>query len=320
MKLNKVLISILLVAIVVAMAAFLWPYLGVSKVQDNNRAEQLKKDISLFIAGDVMFDRGIRFYAAQNGGNDFIFQKVSDFLKQHDLNMVNLEGPITDNQSLSSGSKVGSANNYVFTFDPSWAKTLAQHNISLVGIANNHILNFEEKGVQSTTKYLSEAGVDYFGEPNGKRSAIKEIRGVKIGFVAYNEFLLADYNQEKNEAVAEIKKVKKEADIVIVFCHWGIEYQKTATPAQQQFAREFIDAGADAVIGSHPHVIEPMEEYKGKRIYYSLGNFIFDQYFDENVRKGMGVIITINPATKELQFEEKHFYLDKNGQTSLLAD
>ena len=79
----------------------------------------------------------------------------------------------------------------------------------------------------------------------------------------------------------------------------------------------FIDAGADLIIGSHPHVIEPAEVYNGKRIYYSLGNFIFDQYFNENVRNGLGVMVRIDKQTKQLEFLEKHFYLAGNGQTLL---
>jgi len=262
-----------------------------------------------------MFDRGIRYYAQKNGGNDFIFDKISPTLLSNDLVVANLEGPITDNKSISVGTAVGSADNYFFTFDPSVAKTLFENNMRLVDLGNNHILNFGQAGLDSTEKYLSEAGVDYFGSRAPLKSKIENIHGVNIAFVSYNEFSDDSAEDEQNTTVEEIKKAKASADIVIVFCHWGVEYALNPTDGQKELAHQFIDEGADLVIGSHPHVIEPMEIYNGKRIYYSLGNFIFDQYFDENVRNGLGVEVKVDKITKELSFSEKYFYLDSNGQT-----
>jgi poly-gamma-glutamate synthesis protein (capsule biosynthesis protein) len=191
------------------------------------------------------------------------------------------------------------------------AITIFQKNIRLVDLGNNHILNFGEKGLQETQKFLDEANVNYFGVPDGKRGAIENINGIKIGFIAYNQF--AEDNPE--DVIAEIRKMKLETDLVVVFCHWGNEYQLKQADSQKELGHQFIDAGADLIIGSHPHVIQPMEEYNGKRIYYSLGNFIFDQYFDENVRNSMGVEVKINKSTKKLEFSEKKFYLQSGGQT-----
>jgi poly-gamma-glutamate synthesis protein (capsule biosynthesis protein) len=275
-----------------------------------------KKDLQILFAGDLMFDRGIRYYANKNEGNEFIFDKIYPALANNDLVVVNLEGPITDNKSVSSGTIPGSTNNYSFTFDPSVAQTLYRENIKLVNLGNNHILNFGDMSPVSTEKYLAQANVDYFGSPRSNRSIVKDIAGVKVAFVAYNEF----YADTQAQVEQEIAKIKPEADIVVVFCHWGIEYNLEATDGQKDLSHKFIDAGADLIIGSHPHVIEPMEEYNGpdgqsKRIYYSLGNFIFDQYFNENVRNGMGVKLKIDLETKELSFEEIKFYLGPSGQT-----
>jgi poly-gamma-glutamate synthesis protein (capsule biosynthesis protein) len=181
-------------------------------------------------------------------------------------------------------------------------------------LANNHILNFGWQGLASTKKYLDEAGIEYFGAPNGQRNIIKEINGVKIGFISYNEFY--GHNEEEEKLVIEeIEKIKTETDLVIIFSHWGPEYRLTPTDAVKELAHKFINGGADLIIGSHPHVSEPMEEYNGKRIYYSLGNFVFDQYFDEDVRNGMGVVVKVNLETKQLNFEEIKFYLQSGGQT-----
>jgi len=273
-----------------------------------------KKDIQILFTGDLMFDRGIRYYADKNGSNEYIFDKIYKTLSNSDLVVSNLEGPITDNPSISAGTEPGSEKNYSFTFDKSVAKTLFLQNIKLVSLANNHTLNFHTAGLKSTEKYLSEAGVEYFGSPEGNKSIIKEIDGVKIAFIAYNEFY-GDSDAEQAKTIEEIKKLKKEVDLVIVFSHWGVEYSVIPVDSVKDLAHQFVDAGADLIIGSHPHIIEPLETYNGKRIYYSLGNFIFDQYFNENVRNGRGVIVKINPETKELEFKELGFYLQSGGQT-----
>jgi poly-gamma-glutamate synthesis protein (capsule biosynthesis protein) len=271
-----------------------------------------KKDyVQILFIGDTMLDRGIRYYANKNNGMDFIFDKIYPTLSANDLVVANLEGPITDNKSLSAGSAIGSSNNYFFTFDPSVAKTLFENNIRLVDLGNNHVLNFGQNGLDSTKKYLTDANVDYFGVPNGERSTTKDISGIKIAFVGYNQFV----EDKPEDVVNEIKKVKLQADLVFVFCHWGNEYILTASDNQKSLGHQFVDAGADLIIGSHPHVIEPMEKYNGKRIYYSLGNFIFDQYFSEDTRNGLGVEVKINKQTKSLEFSEKRFYMQTSGQT-----
>ena len=271
-------------------------------------------EIKVLFLGDLMFDRGIRQFAKKNG-NSFIFEKIHDFLADQDLVIANLEGPITDNSSISVNSAVGSTNNYLFTFPASLAETLFDENIKVVNLGNNHILNFGQAGLASTKKYLDQAGVDYFGAPDSPKSTLKEIKGVKTTFISYNEF--SGFGKvEIKSAVEEIKKSKEYSDIIIVFCHWGAEYQKD-DPAMQSSARSFIDSGADLVVGSHPHIILPSEIYNGKRIYYSLGNFVFDQYFSEETRQGLGVVLKINPKTKEFGFEEKRLYIKSNGQTVL---
>lgn len=317
MKASKKIIFVVLIAAVLTAAILsllLWQNNQINKKQKTATVIQEKNYVQLLFVGDLMFDRGIRYYSEQNGGNKFIFDKVSPTLLNNDLVIANLEGPITNNKSVSAGTIPESTNNYFFTFDPSWAKTLFQENIRLVDLGNNHILNFGQAGLDSTEKYLAGANVNYFGAPGGGRSIIKNINGIKVAFVSYNEF---NGNQETEAAatVDEIKKDRLQADIVIVFSHWGIEYSLTLTDNMKTLAHQFIDAGADLVVGAHPHVIEPMEVYNGKRIYYSLGNFIFDQYFSEDVRNGLGVVVKIDKSIKQIDFSEEHFYLYSNGQT-----
>jgi poly-gamma-glutamate synthesis protein (capsule biosynthesis protein) len=272
-----------------------------------------KDNVQIMFVGDLMFDRGIRHYANKNGGNNYIFEKISDSLLQNDLVVANLEGPITDNRSISSGTVPGSANNYIFTFDKSLPRTLFTQNIRLVSLANNHILNFNTAGVKSTKSYLDKENINYFGAPHETDPLFQNIGGLKIAFVSFNQFI--ENNPEEIEQ--QIKNAKQNSDLVFVFAHWGNEYETKESGHQQNLGHRFVDAGADFVVGSHPHVIQPSEEYNGKKIYYSLGNFIFDQYFEENVRNGMGVQVSINKETKQLSFKEIKFYLQSNGQTVL---
>lgn len=307
---NKFFLVIFLIVVPLcgATICLFWPTVLYSP---NNIYPQQKSYVQILFVGDVMLDRGIRYYAGKNGGNEFIFDRISPILLENDLVVANLEGPITNNKSVSSGTIPGSANNYLFTFDTSWAETLFEKNIRLVNLGNNHILNFGLAGLDSTKKYLSGANVNYFGAPGENQNIIEAIGGIKIGFLNYNQF----GQDSPQDVVNKIKNVKSKVDFVFVFCHWGNEYQKNPTDDQKKLGHIFIDAGADLIIGAHPHVIELMEVYNGKRIYYSLGNFIFDQYFNEDVRNGLGVVVKIDKSTKQLEFEEKHFYLGPNGQT-----
>jgi len=275
--------------------------------------------IQILFVGDIMLDRGIRFYAEKNGGNNFVFERIHNHLLGYDLVVANLEGPITDNKSVSIGAKIGASESFLFTFDPSWANTLFENNIRLVNLGNNHILDFGSKGFNSTKEYLEKAGIKYFGAPDHPKTATIEIKGVKITLVSYNEFNFYAGLEEKI-TIEEIQKamvLKKQGatDIIIVYAHWGAEYAPEAPFEIKKLARKFIDAGADLIIGSHPHVIQPIEVYKGKRIYYSLGNFIFDQYFSEETKRGLAVIVKIYVKNKQLEFEEANFYTQENGQT-----
>jgi hypothetical protein len=314
---NIILVILIAAVVTAAICFFYWQKQGHPTTKQNyimadiSGTNHEKNQIKLLLVGDLMFDRGIRYYADKNGGNKYIFDKISDELQSNDLVIANLEGPITDNKSISTGTVPESTNNYVFTFDTSVAKTLYDENIGLVDLGNNHIFNFGYAGLASTEQYLDNADVGYFGAPNDKRGIIKNIKGVRIAFISYNQFS----GDEQNTVIDEIKEDKVKADIIIVFSHWGAEYILTPSDAIKNLAHSFVDAGADLVVGSHPHVIEPMEIYNGKRIYYSLGNFIFDQYFSEYVRNGLGVILKIDRTNKQLEFSEEKFYLQDNGQT-----
>ncbi len=241
---------------------------------------------TILFGGDMMFDRTIRQVMEREGG-DFIFSCIADTLHSVDLVVANLEGPITDNPSMSLGSVIGSPENFTFTFPPETAALLKRHNIGLVNLGNNHILNFGWDGEKSTQVALEAFHVDYFGSPSDHSVALKRIQGVPLAFINYNEFAPNGWRENTETAVSQVAEARGKNLIPVVYTHWGDEYATTSVPRQKALAHELVDAGAEVVIGSHPHVVQEHEIYRGKHIYYSLGNFVFDQYWNEAVRTGL---------------------------------
>lgn len=266
---------------------------------------ELSETKVLFV-GDMMFDRTIR-QRINEKGFDHIFSCINSDLSKYDFVVGNLEGPITSNASVSVGSVPGDINNMQFTFPIKTAEALKENNIKVVSLANNHILNFGREGLAETRKILKQEGVGWFGDPYDQDK--KSFTQGKLNIIGFNQFLGVD---SVTGTVAEIKKVKTDKNFIIVFAHWGDEYAG-ANYFQKDSARKFIDAGADLVLGAHPHVIQEMETYKDKKIYYSLGNFIFDQWWSLEVRKGMGVEVTINDSG--LQTRPIFFESSRDGRT-----
>jgi poly-gamma-glutamate synthesis protein (capsule biosynthesis protein) len=284
-----------------------------------------KKPVKILFVGDMMFDRYIREAVGKYGKGDYgyIFSNIKDQLNQYDLVVGNLEGPITKKTSVSVGTAMDDRKNLVFSFDPAVADTLDENNIKLVGLGNNHILNQGKEGASETKKYLNEAGVRYFGDMNGESEEYLEIgfpsgnpisQQIRIGFVSYNYSAPGSFER----AIKDIKSLKEKLDIVVVCPHWGTEY-RTGDPGKniREMGHQFVEAGADLVIGTHPHVIESSEDYKGKKIFYSLGNFVFDQYFSPDTMRGLAVEVEINPADESIKFQEMPVEMMKNGKTDM---
>ncbi|OGJ22432.1 MAG: hypothetical protein A3J60_00345 [Candidatus Pacebacteria bacterium RIFCSPHIGHO2_02_FULL_46_9] len=275
--------------------------------------------IRIVFVGDMQFDRDIRALAQKSptGYDVLLDPTLSQYLQAADLVIGNLEGPITDQPSISLGSEIGSTRNYIFTFSPEIIPFLQKHKLA-VNLGNNHINNFGEAGFWQTTEYLDTADIDWFGQvpylpdtENNTRVFIYTHAGVSIAFINYNQFL----GPGLIAAVADIKQWRNNVDKVIVYTHWGNEYEPKANIVLQTQARQLFATGADLVIGSHPHVEQQLEIIDGKRVYYSLGNFIFDQYFSSEVQTGLVVEITIDPVTKEFAFSERKVKMLR-GQTS----
>ncbi len=268
----------------------------------------------VLFAGDIMLDRSIRAASDEKGG-DYIFSCIADTLASSDIVVANLEGPITSSPSRSLGSAPRDANNFTFTFPTSSAELLYRHNIRIVNLGNNHITNFGQGGVTETKEWLTAAGVQYFGDPTAAADATlrTEIGNVQFSFVSWSEWTGAT----ADETVAQIRTEAAAGRIVVVYTHWGDEYVKPPKRVVD-LAHRFVDAGAEIVIGSHPHVIQESEEYSGKMIYYSLGNFVFDQYWNENVRTGLFLSVTFG-KDGVTETREIPVYLERDRRTCLKA-
>jgi|LSQX01.1.fsa_nt_gb poly-gamma-glutamate synthesis protein (capsule biosynthesis protein) len=315
----KKIYTIILLLILILLAGLVFPWRQESqeggKIENQKESKKvIKKDdkeAKILFVGDMMFDRYIR-QVGNNKGEDFVFSCIGDFLRDSDLAVGNLEGPITENASISMFTTPGGEGNYTFTFPTNTAKLLAKNNIRLVSLGNNHIYNFGEAGVASTKRYLTEAGVDYFGLPANRESLVSqiEIKGNKISFINYNEF----GNIAVNDVVQKIEEEKQKDRIIIVYTHWGDEY--VAPPQRvKNIAKKFADNGADFIIGSHPHVILESENINGAPVYYSLGNFIFDQYFNEEVSTGL--VLELNIKNGKIKTFEHKVLISRDGRTCL---
>ena len=205
---------------------------------------------------------------------------------------------------------------FKFTFDVNQAREVFNETrIGLVSLANNHILNFGPVGLTQTKENLNQLGIKYFGDLNESSGMVQNINGKRIATVAYNQF----ESGSLGKTLATINNLINETDAVIVYAHWGTEYDLQQNDRQRSLAHSFCDAGADLIIGSHPHVVQPIEIYDGKPIFYSLGNFIFDQYFSEDVKERLAVGISITDR-KNMEFYLVPMYLEKNGQLSLMDE
>ena len=261
---------------------------------------------TILFGGDLLFDRSIRL-AMEREGEDYGLSCIADLLRSADLVVANLEGPITSNPSKSAYAGVEEPDNVTFTFPTTTAHLLARHNIRVVNLGNNHILNFGVEGYRETLEWLHAARVDYFGDPGaGLANVLRRgyVRGIPLSFINWNDW--GGASQDDIEAL--VGKEREAGYLSVVYTHWGEEYVP-ASDRMRDIGHRLIEAGAEIVVGSHPHVVQEHELYRGKYIYYSLGNMIFDQYWDESVRRGLLLRVKFSPqgvsAVEEIPIENQ---------------
>ncbi|WP_168119365.1 CapA family protein [Paenibacillus sp. HB172176] len=243
--------------------------------------------ISLSFVGDVLPGEYLNALMEQNGFG-YPYEKAFFYLSEPDITAGNLELPITLGGTPIEGTQ------YVYKGSPDALPALKKAGFDVLSLATNHAMDQGVEGMRDTIAYLDEAGLGHMGTGNNDTEAFKpyvmEAKGIKVAFIGVSKVipykeLKADSNvpgiaetYETTRAVKAIQAAEEEADITVVMVHWGEDNKDMPVDYQKQYARAYIDAGADLVIGSHPHVLQGFERYNGKWIAYSLGNFIFSSY------------------------------------------
>ena len=198
------------------------------------------------------------------GDFNYFFENVKSVFEADDLTIVNFEGTLTDSTTREDKQ-------FAFKADKSYAEILTDGFVEAANLANNHSKDYGEQSYNDTMDALDEAGITNFGYD---RVAIKKVKGIKVGLVG--TYVLADGLGVKDSMEKNIQDLKDEgAQVIIASFHWGEEKAEYPNDVQVELAHAAIDAGADLVLGHHPHVLQGIEQYKGKNIVYSLGNFCF---------------------------------------------
>ncbi|MXS77814.1 CapA family protein [Nitrosomonas sp. JL21] len=274
--------------------------------------------IRMLFVGDMMLDE-LPGEMIREGKNPFA--AFDELFEQADITVGNLECVISE-------QGVPEKKPFTFRAHPRVIPILKKY-FSAVSLANNHSGDYGPLAFTDMLDLLEQSGVAYFGGGRDIRFAhqpyIIDIKGKKVAFLGFNEFLPRSFEALDDRAgvawsdddyvIYDIQRAKTEfkADMVIVYPHWGIEWKQSASSRQMKLARLMIDAGASAVVGGHPHVTQNIEWYKGKPIFYSLGNFIFNGFEKEsNARLGWALELIVTPDM-QISWKIHKAKLDDNG-------
>ncbi len=242
-----------------------------AEIVEETEAPAEPVSITISFAGDCTlgtdeafdYESSLNAYYEQYGSSYFL-ENVRSIFEADDLTVVNFEGTLTNSDDRCE-------NLYAFKGDPSFASILSSSSVEAANLANNHSQDYGDQGYQDTMNNLSSAGIVTFGYDD---TAIVDVKGVKVGLVGIYE--LYDHLERTQQLKDNIAKVKEEgAQLVAVVFHWGNENETTPDSNEVTLGHLAIDEGADIVVGGHPHVIQPIEEYNGRYIVYSLANFCF---------------------------------------------
>lgn len=251
--------------------------------------------VTIAMTGDILLSDRLYQRYCDGGITGFVSPAVADTLAAADITFINQEFPFSDRGTPEAGKE------YTYCVPTSYARIFPELGVDIVSLSNNHILDYGQDALADTFTVLEEIGIDYIGAGRdlnrARQPLIKEVRGKTIGFLAASRVVPSGEWYARNagegyEARAgvfttydsadlceEIRKAKEKCDVVIVYAHWGIERQEVAADYQRILAKDYIDAGADLVVGSHAHVMQGVEYYKEIPIVYGLGNFLFSNYY-----------------------------------------
>lgn len=293
---KKRFVAIVILAAIAAMTAIF--------VQNQGMIRFFRQEVLLSIAGDVMLDRGVAKAIEQNGPA-YPFEGVFRIFGQDDITIANLECPLTQ----VSGEAI-KEQRFVFQADQSMACALKSAGFDVLALANNHTMDYLGAGLTDTMNALDGANIFYAGAGHSKgeiKPCFINKNGVCIGILSYSSLPPEGFMYDENSATiayvregflddmqSEITQAAAQCDFLIVYFHWGTEYRHDVCDFQIEIAHTAVDSGASAVIGTHPHVLQGKETYKGVPIYYSIGNFVFDKQILDGTDEAVILQFTIN--------------------------
>ncbi|MHB1419689.1 MAG: CapA family protein [Bacillota bacterium] len=265
---------------------------------------------SLVAVGDVMLSRKVGKLMDSNG-LEYPLAGIRDVLKQADITFGNLESPLSRGGAPLPGKGIW------FRARPEAVASLKEAGFDVMSLANNHALDYDSPALLDTVDILTGNGIAEVGGGSNiaeaRRPEVIEINGEKIIFLAYSDmaemYWSSKYPRQLratgvlpgiaplkvDEILADMARAKKKAEIVVLSLHWGVEYADEPTPGQRDLAHRLIDGGADLIIGHHPHTLQGVEVYHQGLILYSLGNFVFDQYFSQETQEGLMLQALLSP-------------------------
>lgn len=276
--------------------------------EKKNNQKTIEKGKTILLVGDIMLDRGVKSLIEKNSVM-YPFQKISQFLRGVDIVFGNLEGPIVKEPQKFSFDSLK------FNFSPQTADCLSWSNFNLLSLANNHTLDRDENGLKETKQFLKEKNMDFVGD-SLKCTEDFSFKKDDIVFLAFNKTFPFGCSDEKIIDTINLIKSLNPESFLIISMHWGEEYQEENSISQRELAHKIIEAGADTIVGHHSHMVQNIEIYKNKPVFYSLGNFVFDQYFSKDTQEGLAVGIEIyNNRIRYRLFPFK----SRQSQPSLMA-
>ena len=284
-------------------------------------AEQ--REAVVLLAGDTMLSRAVGDAMVARNDWTWPFARIASVTREADLMFVNLETPVS-----AHGTVGGCA--YCFRTDPSAVEGLLYAGVDIVTLANNHTFDYGEIALTDTLGHLASAGIAVTGAGHDRTEAVapvvRTVGTTRVAFLSYTNLLpaasaagpnrpgIAVYDE--TSAMHDIAAARLDADVVIVSFHAGDEYQTEPNDWQRRVFRSLIDAGADMVVGHHPHVIQPVESYGSGWIAYSLGNFVFDQTFSEETMQGLMLRVSV-AAGRIIGVEELPILISRSFQPAI---
>ena len=264
------------------------------------------RPIEFVFGGDVMLGRTVGYVAEKRTDYSYPFRDIATMFSSADANSVNLESPLLNGCIASPRASMR------FCAQPQFAQAVAESGIRTVSFANNHMMDDGIQGARDTNALFAAAGVTVV---NHASSTMELAAGKRVEFVSFN---MTWGNVSDTQIRQLVAGAKVKADFVVANFHWGQEYEMLPDAEQKRIAHLAVDAGADVVIGHHPHVLEPVEQYRGKYIFYSLGNLVFDQFWSEPTRQGALVRLHWYPDTGAITYDIVPLYIGNDGAPRIL--